>query len=389
MSVEFGRTAITKIIKGPGNMRPAVNIGIPIFRPLENTMSLPNRFDPAGEIRFNSPSILQQAEKVASAAWGITQVPDVFQSALEDVNLDPSVKPSVPKFDILREASQVASAAWERTEPVVAELNVAEAISEAESILAQAARAQIGGVEVPQALDPTVKPTEVEPKTESRVATQVSQTTLTLPKEAVQTAVEKQVITPNNKTEPVRLKEFAQIEQDRLVDVEDWQVADQRRFEIRVAIKKTWAATKKVVGWMVAKFLPGQHEGNTSQIVRKIGSDGSLVDTQVAIMVDPREYQSEQEAQQGLLPYVAKYKPVKRAKTGEPAGREDVERIFKYHHVKPKTIYELVVARVTRKKIYYNQNSNHPVREETEVKAETSLEDYPQLQASLIVDRLK
>lgn len=335
--------------------------------------------------------ILQQAEAVASAAWSKSEVPKAFQSALADVNLDPGIQPSVPKADIVEQANQVAEVAWERTNPapyhtglgpaqqffennmnIVSiisrfnsqpELNAADAIAGAQSVLAQA-RAVTEVLSSPVIV--VNQTSQVEQKAKQEDVTE-----------------ERKLVTGEDKEDKVNELEQEQLEQLWLRNVEDWQVAQQRRFEIKKAIEKAKieavrSGVKKILGWMVAKFLPGQHEGNISQLVRKKGLDGSLVDTEQAIKNDPREFKSEQEAKEGLLSYVALFKPAKKALKGEPLPKQHVARVLKF--VKHIFAYEVFVQRIIKKRVQVSGQEGI-TREEEETKVESSLEDYPQLEA--------
>lgn len=332
------------IIKAPDvRMGPVVSIGIPI---------------------------IQQAEAVAEAVWNKVKVPDVFQSALAGVNLDPTVKPSAPKFDILREANQVAEAAWNKPltetvilskEPDVAQLPRYTLANKSAATFFEYSKPVIRVIEpAAQQLENTNQKAQ-EARVSFAAIAQLAPATLSSPAQESKTTV----------------KEFEQIEQDRMVDVEDWQAANQRRFEISTAIKKAWVVAKRVVGWMVFKLLPGQHEGNTSQLVKKQGPDGSFVDTVWAIKTDSREFKSEEETRKGLLPYVSIFKPAKKAKQGKKLGRYEVARVVRYLIVKPIQAYELFIKRVTKRIELQKENNTAPVlvSEKIEIKTESSLED--------------
>lgn len=146
-------------------------------------------------------------------------------------------------------------------------------------------------------------------------------------------------------TKPAGIPQYSEASDEfRLISVEDEKTAGQRREEIKAAIKKAFLAVEKlglggIVGKLVAKFLPKEHEGIRSQIIKRYGPDGSLVDTFQAIA--------------------------------------DVARVLKYLVIRPGYAYEIFIKRTIKKKIPINQPSNEPV----EVKTENSLEDYPQLQA--------
>lgn len=356
-SIEFGRTAI---IKGPvADIGPAITVG-------------------------GSVPILEQARSVASAAWERTKPAEAVTPA------DPH--PAQLFFENNVRLLSIITGFSPRPQ-----LNAADAVLEAESILSQArTMPEVLPPQVAVAPNPVVKQAEtvsekvgLDFQTSGIVFSQNEQKAR--PQEVVE---EKKLMNEANEADETGVLEQEQIEQLWLRNVEDWQVSQQRRNEIKKAIGKTRievvrSGIRKILGWMVAKFLPGQHEGNTSQIVRKKGLDGSLVDTAQAIKNDPREFESEQEAKEGLLPYVALFKPAKKALRGEPLPKQHVVRVLKF--VKHIFAYEIFVQRIIKKRVQVSGQEGI-TREETETKVESSLEDYPQLAAVLnpvSIDRFK
>lgn len=305
---------------------------------------------------------------------------------------------------VIQQAMDVAAAAWEAPQ-----LNVPEVISEAESILAQARDRPVRPVLTetrPAVLTPIetivhmygiskavvqnrpapiavpidlvdVRPaiqTENTPLTQGvtrlEIAPQPQQT------EEQKEAVEEKLIKENfqEKLEEEEIKE-------KRWPVEDEEVAAQRRQEIRQAVIKAKTEAdrlglKKIAGWLVAKFLPAEHAGNRSQVVKEKGPDGSYRETVEAI-AGAGQLESEQQAQERFNEIVAAKKPVKYGKNGTPVGSEDVARVFKYHVVKPAaSTYEIVTKRIKKK---VPVPAGQVAQTQTEARVETSLEDYPDL----------
>ncbi|MBU1000109.1 hypothetical protein KKE78_01765 [Patescibacteria group bacterium] len=178
--------------------------------------------------------------------------------------------------------------------------------------------------------------------------------------------------------------------------LEDQGVSAVRRQEIRQAtikakVNRDRLGLKKITGWLVAKFLPGEHKGNRSQIVKETGPDGSYQET-VEEIAGAGDFESERKAIEKFDKIVAEKKPVKLGENGKPVGNEDVARVLKYHVVKPALAYIEATRRVVKKRAVDSiksagVSSFHPKggdRGWTEVgqegiKEETSLKDYPVL----------
>ncbi|MBI2039516.1 hypothetical protein HYT18_00410 [Candidatus Microgenomates bacterium] len=176
------------------------------------------------------------------------------------------------------------------------------------------------------------------------------------------------------------LEEEKEAQELRLKYVEDEEVSQQRRYEIREAIKKAKAEAvlddvDELEGWRIVKFLPTEHEGDRSQIVKRRGPDGSLDETKEELV--SRKFDSEKEAQQVSDAIIAQKVPVKTAKEGKVVGYEDVARVFKYHFVKPRIVHEVVTERIVKKKQTQQLGGQNlmPVITMEETKTESTLED--------------
>ncbi|MBI2338049.1 hypothetical protein HYU95_02595 [Candidatus Daviesbacteria bacterium] len=216
------------------------------------------------------------------------------------------------------------------------------------------------------------------PKTESFNQTEHAQ--LTQPKLEEQEIEE--VITEIEVKQGQKETMVEEEEAERKIYLEDEEVSAQRRQEIREAIIKARTEAdrlglKKITGWLVAKFLPAEHEGNRSQVVKKAGPDGSYQETVEAI-AGIGELESAESAVRRFDGFVAEKKPVKRGKEGTPVEDKDVARVFKYRLVKPVgQAHQEVIKRVLKKKMLVSQPATalSVAGEKKEIKTESSLEE--------------
>lgn len=331
-----------------------VNEGPVSLHALENTMPLTlNRFNPLGEIVFkpSGPSVIEQA--------------------------------AVPTGT--RQAEAVAAQAWESSE-----LNAADAIAEANQILGihdtslRAIRQPAESVAILRNVVPQVEPmilplpdyqpppsVIVSPKAESRVA--VSPQPLSQEQEVGEVVKKKVAV-----EEPEDSLEEEIIKEERMY-LEDEEASAQRRYEVKEAVGKAKTEAdrlglKKIAGWLVAKFLPAEHPGNRSQVVKEHGPDGSYEETVETISL-AGEFDSERQAKERLNGIVTEKKPIKLGKNGTPVKNEDVVRVLKYQQiVKPAVAHEIVIKRVVKKQVQVSAG-----QAAVEPKSETSLEDYPEL----------
>lgn len=124
------------------------------------------------------------------------------------------------------------------------------------------------------------------------------------------------------------------MEIDKKLYLEDEEVSAQRKDEIRQAIFKAklealTLGLKKITGKLIAMFLPAEHAGNRSQIVKKRGPDGSYEETLEAI-ASSGEFDSALEAAKRAEKIVEEKKPVKKGKEGKKVASFDVARVFKF-----------------------------------------------------------
>lgn len=190
------------------------------------------------------------------------------------------------------------------------------------------------------ALEPAVK---AGPQTESGVSNEVKQATAKSDLAgAVQPVLQEQEVEEVVTAEAVKRDQKEALEEEELAErkiyLEDGEVSVQRKQEIREAINKARVEADrlgliKITGWLVARFLPPEHEGNRSQVVKKTGPDGSYQET-VESIAGIGELESEDKAVTRFNEIVSEKKPVKHGKDGTPVAESDVARVFKYRLVK-------------------------------------------------------
>ena len=317
------------------------------FRPMNisdiTTIHTGGTVAPLGEILFkplNEPAVIQQAEAVAAIAWRASELPTPAQPVLQ--------------------AESIQGIA------------VAEVVNPAEVIMP---------LVVPNIVEfPKFQP-QIQTKTENRVSTAPVQTPAVLPQPApVEQEVEEIVEEKVKKQKPEERRE-EDTETDSQMYLEDENASAQRRIEVKAAVTKASVEAdrlglKKLAGWLVARFLPGEHEGNRSQVVKKTGPDGSYQETVEAI-AGVGDFESERKAVEKFDEIVADKKPVKYGKEGAPVANNDVARVFKYRIFRPAPVHEIVIKRVKRQRMQVV-----PGRE-TEIKAEKSLEELDPILAGV------
>lgn len=329
-----------------GHIGRIVNEGQVNLADLKNTV-------PLGEIRFNEPlsvpDVLAEAESIIVQA----QRPAIFSPVT--LNEVKGINPGIYSSLITQNDNKVEPAILPQVEPMIVPfpaLNILE-FPKPKVVVSPAA----------------------EPFTKTENAT-TPQTQLIEEKEEL---IEESVI----KESPKESLEEEEIVEKRL-HLEDEEASVQRKYEIREAIVKAKVEAdrlglKKITGWLVAKFLPPEYEGNRSQIIKKKGPDGSYQET-VEEIAGVGELESEEQAVNRFDKVVAEKKPIKWGKEGTPVENKDVARVFKYRLVKPAQAHAEVVKRVIKKSSVVSIKSagvnTNPPQGWTE---ETSLKDYPSL----------
>ncbi len=296
-------------------------------------------------------------------------------------------------------APEVAAKAWEAPE-----LNAADAVSEAQSIIAQAQKHALGQPEativpnvipawipdhlaqpqpvvVPQIV-PQVEPAPIlqvspalEPARKTRVFNQVAHAIAPQPllqEQEVEELVEEKVRVEDSTDS---LEEEEEIENIKRKFVVDERALSQVVIELKVAARKAGVLAAKlgikITGELISKFLPGQHQGNESEAVKGKGPDGSIPERQQSIE-ELGEFSSGVQAEEKVVKVAYEKPPIKIRSEGEPVKPEDVRRVFNDHVAKPAAVaYEIVTKRIVKKKV---QVLAGPIAVESKT-VETSLEE--------------
>ncbi len=318
------------------------------FRPMNTTTDITTINTGGTIVPSFAPSVIQQAEAVAATAWKTNEPPVPMQPVLQAESIQAIAEVAEPRM--IKEATY-----W------FTDIPGPRVVKQAEIIMSLVA---------PKIIEHTQS--QPQTRTENRVSVLPQPAPVEQEKEEI---VEEKV---EKKKPEERMEESEEVEKQMYL--EDGDASAQRRTEIRGAIVKARVEAdrlglKKIAGWLVAKFLPGEHEGNRSQVVRKIGPDGSYQETVEAI-AGAGELESKEKAVEKFDAIVAEKKPVKFGKNGNPVGNTDVARVFKYRFIKPIQAHEEVVKRVVKKKVLVSQApAPSAVTEKKEIKIEHNLQE--------------
>lgn len=320
------------------------------FRPMNvsdiTTVDKGGTVAPLGEIVFEpgGSSVIQQAEKVAAAAWEGNELP---------------VSKSKEVFRVISKPATLKQPTWEVFLPQ-AELMVAPLVA-------------LNIVELPKpqiVTSPSLEPKiETKAKIENRVSPIVAPTVLSQSVFQEQEEVEEKVSERLEQQTPNEVLEEENVMEKRII-VEDEVVVAKRRFDIKVAIKKAQELViglglKKITGALVAKFTPVEYAGVRSQIIKEQGPDGSYQEI-VEELAGAGEFESETAAQERIDRLVTEKKPAKYGKNRTPLDFKHVARIFKYRIFKPVPAHIEVIKRVIKKKVGTSQqNASFGEKKET------------------------
>lgn len=339
---------------GIADIGPIVNEGPVSFSGLENTMPYILDTGKINTFSFAKQIIAEPQAALVVEQGGanlISEVPDVFQTAFADINLDPAqndrwvipqVEPLiVPGLDVQPAPIILGPAVDIKPNPILEEQALSSVSSQSEN-----------RISVHQAVSQVLEqPAPQEQEVEEEVI---------------------EVVKVENKEKDLEEEE---LETNRFV--EDEQASGVRKHEIKEAIVKAKSEAnrlglKGIAGWLVARFLPAEHSGNRSQIIKENGPDGSYQETVEAI-AEAGQLESEELAVKRFDLIVEEKKPVKLGKDGQKVEQQDLSRVFKYKLVKPKA-EEIIVKRFIKKKVL------QPFVRAVETKIETSLADFPDLE---------
>ena len=331
------------------------------FRPMNisdiNPIDKGGTIAPLGEIVFQPsvPSVIEQAESVAAAAWEKSELPTPTEAVLQAEAIISQARNTLIKPVI-----------FPQVEPRVLPLAIPKLDSQ--PVLYPA---------VSPALEPAIRAaTKPATKTSYHVASAIFPQPFLQEQEIVKEVLEKvKVEEPKDE-----LEEEEEVE--KRLFLEDEKAAAVRRFEIKQAIKLAFAKAKNaklstVLGSLVAGFLPDEHAGNRSSALTEKGPDGSYEETVEAI-ASSGEFSSPEQAEKRFEEIVAEKKPIKSSIEGSPVAEEDVARVFKFRAVKPPAAVEIFTKRVVKKKVQVF--AGPAVTESKPETNETSLKDYPELE---------
>jgi len=375
---------------------PIINEG-PVGRSfLENTMPLQvSKFDPVGEIRFNNEplsvqAVIAEAEAIISQAQkpAVQHITPIILSSPRRRGSISELEFSnwIPPFGGMTEV--VEPAIFSKVEPMV----VPDEFIHGHTLMRSYTST---GLRLSPVFSPALEPVTI--KASTAVEGDVVSGQAILQQIAFKEQKIEEVVTADTVEQDQKEAEEEEEITERKIYLEDGEVSAQRKQEIREAVIKAKIEAdrlglKKITGALVARFLPAEHGGIRSQVVKKTGPDGSYQETVEAI-AGTGELESEEKAVERFDGIVAEKKPVKYGKNGIPVGSEDVARVFKYKLVKPAQAHIEVIRRVVKKsKISFGQSAGFdpelspksvntiPPPEWTEVrqegvKLETNLED--------------
>lgn len=333
-----------------------VNEGPVNFSGLENTMPYTldtgdlNSISIAEQIAAKplaAPSVIEQAEFIAAGSWEsgsvdlVSDVPDVFQTVFADINLDPDVNNGV----------------LEQPEPQIADILWNDQITEQVIAIPQVEPMIVPGIDLQPApivlgIEEQTLPS-VSSQSENRPAIyQVVSQVLEQPQPQKQ-EVEEEVLEVVKIEKKEKDSEEEELESKKFV--EDEEVSSVRKLEIREAVSKAnqeanRLGLKSIAGWLVAKFLPSEHSGNRSQVIKENGPDGSYTETIEAIS-GVGNLESVEDATKRFDLIVEEKKPVKLSKEGKVVGQIDLSRVFKYKFAKPKA-EEIIVKRFIKRQVH-------------------------------------
>ncbi|TSC85718.1 MAG: hypothetical protein G01um10147_1109 [Microgenomates group bacterium Gr01-1014_7] len=197
---------------------------------------------------------------------------------------------------------------------------------------------------------------------------------------------EEEVITENNVDEQnmriTQEEEIIKVEKSYLVDQP---VLAQVLSEADQAVEKAEAEAerlglgRKILGYLVARFMPDQHPGNTGGAV-KDGIDGTIPARKESIEAK-EAFASRKEVEAKVL----EIRPVTIGENGEQASQGEVRTTFREHIVKPLKPRKIFEKRVIRRQILAEKAGQRVIYEEIKPEvAEPTIEDNPDLAEALL-----
>lgn len=178
------------------------------------------------------------------------------------------------------------------------------------------------------------------------------------------------------------LEEDQEVEEFITKYLVDEPVSEERRLYIRHAITLAKAEAEKegireIEGWRVVKYLP-VHSAVISEVVKKTGSDGSFDKT--LEQLSSQNFTSEKEAKDQADRIVSQNEPVRRGRIGKAVSFEAVAKVFrKYIFKNPKELIGIKITKIRRHRLIQNNPNKITFPLNETVNSETRIEDYPAL----------
>ena len=360
---------------------PTLEMGPSLISPIVNEGPVSDGF--IGEIIFNPvPTFLKQAENVAAAAWKTTEpVSEIMPMASESIIPETFIEAFAPahKSPVSHEvAMPIMPPKVEPSEEP--ELGIMAAVFHAQrnQVVPQVA----GMIDLSQNMANNFKPDAKDAYQKSQILTQP----MPQPLLAEETLKEEEVADENRTEEKSYTLEGQEIEILRLKHVEDSEVSEARKLEIREAIRKAKNEAEvdgspEIEGWRIQKHASAY--GRRSGILDEDDPDGLLLDGSRVESIEElagRNYGSESEANAKSEALISEKPPVKRAKTGNRVDRQAVARVKKYipfgKNGTTETALKIIKRRIERSS---STKNFQPITVRTEEVVERRIEDYPEL----------
>lgn len=313
-------------VTGPEFYAPTIiNEGSVAPKFLENSVTLA-RFNPVGEIKFNSPAEKQVAIEPLQAV-DRTRIDAIVH--MYGVGTKPLIVPTAaPKEWVY--PPQIATAPEPATK------------------LATAQQAQAVSTQ------PAAKEQEVEEVLEKKVTA--------------------------DKTDILEEEEIDRVKRKYVVDE---RALSQVVLEIKGAVRKAKELAGKlgikITGELIGKFIPGQNLENESEVVKGKGPDGSIPERQQAIE-ELGEFSSDVYLEERAVKLAYEKPPIKIRTEGAPVSNEDVQRVYKNHLTKPKAVVEIITRKIIKKKKLAAQLGQKTIETAVQIQvSENKIEDQPQL----------
>lgn len=362
MSVEAGPSGAIGVT-GPASLAGTVPVATGEFstividgpvslEALENTMPMTlSKFNPVGEIVFrpSGPSVIEQAEAVAAAAWETTALPTPQEEAQNPLTEKGAVAKVEPWLGTRAETVIIPH------EPRVIPMTAPRLEAQPQPVVV------------------------ASPKTESKRAN-AQTVSRSFPQEQImEVTEEKKTVAQENKEQGNNAKESEEQSLKKVKLVEAVHVSERRRWTLKAAVKKAAEGGERLTLRLIRKFLTWTRE-DLSPIVRHKGADGTLSLIDQALESETVEYSSK-EAEKKSVGLVEKYRPVEKGE-GDPVTMGEVRQVLEGKEAKRAGVNmaaEIVARRVVRKSEVLRGEAVTTVEEKVEINTETSLKDFPEL----------